>query len=248
MKKDRNGKNAQQPPKLLPAPQDPPKRKHFQFFRNMIVTGMIVAVPVVLSLWGAWKLISILSNWGINLSKDPSVTRHLPMLAEMPPFVIRILALIVLLVVLFFLGVLTKITVGRKLIRWAQLLLLKVPLVNFIYSTCKQIGDTFMSSKSGNMFQHVVLFEYPRKGCYAIGFMTNENTPENSEVARRLGKGDLISIFMPTTPNPTSGFLMLIPRDECIILDMSVSDAMRLIVSCGAVLPGGEDGEKKDAE
>ena len=98
------------------------------------------------------------------------------------------------------------------------------------------------------MFQQVVLFEYPRKGCYAIGFMTNENTPENSEVARRLGKGDLISVFMPTTPNPISGFLMLIPRDECILLDMSVSDAMRLIVSCGAILPGSEEGQDGDVE
>ena len=100
-----------------------------------------------------------------------------------------------------------------------------------------------MSSKSGNMFRQVVLFEYPRKGCWAIGFLTNENTPENSEAARRLGKGDLISVFMPTTPNPTSGFLMLIPREECIMLDMSVSDAMRLIVSCGAILPGSENEE-----
>ena len=126
-------------------------------------------------------------------------------------------------------------------------MLLKLPLINFIYSTCKQIGDTIMSSKKGNMFRQVVLFEYPRKGCYAIGFMTNENTPENSEAARRLGKGDLISVFMPTTPNPTSGFLMLIPRDECIMLDMSVSDAMRMIVSCGTVLPGvnEEDGDAR---
>ena len=173
------------------------------------------------------------------------------LMADLPDFwrtqIIRILALIVVLAVVFFLGVLTKITIGRRLIAKAQSLLLKVPLVNFIYSTCKQIGDTIMSSKKGNMFQQVVLFEYPRKGCYAIGFMTNENTSENSEVARRLEKGDLISIFMPTTPNPTSGFLMFIPRNECIMLEMSVSDAMRLIVSCGAILPGSE-GQDADVE
>lgn len=214
---------------------DAPKKTRFLFFRNMLLTGVIVAVPVALSLWGAWKLFSILSNWGIKLAK------HVPMVSGMPDFVIRILALVALLVVLFFLGVLTKITIGRKLISWAQMLLLKVPLVNFIYSTCKQIGDTILSSKKGNMFQQVVLFEYPRKGCYSIGFMTNENTRENSEVARLLGKDDLISIFMPTTPNPTSGFLMMIPRKECIMLEMSVSEAMRLIVSCGAVLPGSEE-------
>ena len=218
-----------------------PKKKHFQFFRNMIVTGLLVAVPIVLSLWVAWYLYSRLTGWGLTLADS------MELMSELPPIwrtqIIRVLALIIVLAVLFFLGVLTKITLGRKVIEKAQALLLKLPLVNFIYSTCKQIGDTIMSSKSGNMFQQVVLFEYPRKGCWAIGFMTNENTPENSEAARRLGKGDLISVFMPTTPNPTSGFLMLIPRDECIMLDMSVSDAMRLIVSCGAILPGSENEE-----
>ena len=224
----------------------PVKKKPFQIFRNMIVTGIIVAVPVVLSLWVAWYLYSHLTDWGITLANT------LNLMAGLPDFwrtqIIRVLALIVVMAVLFFLGVLTKITIGRRLIAKAQALLLKVPLVNFIYSTCKQIGDTIMSSKKGNMFQQVVLFEYPRKGCYAIGFMTNENTPENSEAARRLGKGDLISGFMPTTPNPTSGFLMLIPRDECILLDMSVSDAMRLIVSCGAILPGSEEGPDADVD
>ena len=222
-----------------------PKKKHFQFFRNMIVTGLLVAVPIVLSLWVAWYLYSRLTGWGLTLADS------MELMSELPPIwrtqIIRVLALIIVLAVLFFLGVLTKITLGRKVIEKAQALLLKLPLVNFIYSTCKQIGDTIMSSKSGNMFQQVVLIEYPRKGCYAIGFMTNENTPENSEAARRLGKGNLISVFMPTTPNPTSGFLMLIPREECIMLDMSVSDAMRLIVSCGAILPGSEE-EGQDAD
>ena len=221
------------------------RKKPFLFFRNMIVPGVIVAVPVLLSLWVAWYLYSRLTNWGIKLANS------FDLMAGLPDFwrtqIIRVLALIVIMAVLFFLGVLTKITIGRRLIANAQSLLLKVPLVNFIYSTCKQIGDTIMSSKSGSMFRQVVLFEYPRKGCWAIGFMTNENTPENSEAARRLGKGDLISVFMPTTPNPTSGFLMLIPREECIMLDMSVSDAMRLIVSCGAILPGSEE-EGQDAD
>ena len=224
----------------------PAKKKHFQFFRNMIVTGLLVAVPIVLSLWVAWYLYSRLTGWGLTLADS------MELMSELPPIwrtqIIRVLALIIVLAVLFFLGVLTKITLGRKVIEKAQALLLKLPLVNFIYSTCKQIGDTIMSSKKGSMFQQVVLFEYPRKGCWAIGFMTNENTPDNSEAARRLGKGDLISVFMPTTPNPTSGFLMLIPREECIMLDMSVSDAMRMIVSCGAILPGSEESGEKTGD
>ena len=213
-------------------------KKHFLFFRNMIVTGLLVAVPVILSLWVAWYLYSHLTGWGLTLADSLGLMSGLPQFWRTQ--IIRVLALIVILAALFFLGLLTKITIGRKVIAKAQALLLKVPLVNFIYSTCKQIGDTIMSSKKGSMFRQVVLIEYPRKGCYAIAFMTNENTPENSEAARKLGKGDLISVFMPTTPNPTSGFLMLIPREECIMLDMSVSEAMRLIVSCGAIQPGSE--------
>ena len=224
----------------------PAKKKPFLFFRNMIVTGLIVAVPVILSLWVAWYVYSRLTGWGLTLANS------LGLMSGLPPFwrtqVIRVLALVVVLAALFFIGVLTKNTIGRRVIGTAQALLLKVPLVNFIYSTCKQIGDTIMSSKSGNMFQQVVLFEYPRKGCWAIGCMTNENTPENSEAARRLEKGTLISVFMPTTPNPTSGFLMLVPREECILLDMSVSDAMRLIVSCGAILPGSEESGEKSGD
>ena len=225
------------------AKTDLPGEKIFLFFRNTILTGFLVAVPVILSLWVAWKLWSPLTIWGVQLADSMNL------MTELHPFwrtlIFSIVALLIILGVLFILGVLMKIAVGRKLIGLTQLVLLKLPLINFIYSTCKQIGDTIMSSKKGNMFRQVVLFEYPRKGCYAIGFMTNENTPENSEAARRLGKGDLISVFMPTTPNPTSGFLMLIPRDECIMLEMSVSDAMRLIVSCGAILPGSEE-EKEE--
>ena len=228
------------------AKTDLPGEKIFLFFRNTILTGFLVAVPVLLSLWVAWKLWSPLTIWGVQLADSMNL------MTELHPFwrtlIFSIVALLIILGALFILGALMKIAIGRKLIGLTQLVLLKLPLINFIYSTCKQIGDTIMSSKKGNMFRQVVLFEYPRKGCYAIGFMTNENTPENSEAARRLGKGDLISVFMPTTPNPTSGFLMLIPRDECIMLDMSVSDAMRMIVSCGAILPGSEEEDDDHAQ
>jgi len=137
--------------------------------------------------------------------------------------------------VVLLVGQLTKMTVGLRLIGLGQKLLLHLPLVSFIYSTCKQIADA-MQTTSGGMFHQVVLFEYPMPGSYAIGFLTNDNT-EPSEVSERLGK-PLVSIFMPTTPNPTSGFLLMIPKDKCIFLDMSVSDAMKLIVSVGTVLPG----------
>ena len=147
---------------------------------------------------------------------------------------IRILALFFMIVVLLLVGQLTRLTLGRRLIGLGQKLLMHLPLVSFIYSTCKQIADA-MQTTSGGMFHQVVLFEYPMPGSYAIGFLTNENT-EPSEITEQLGK-PVVSIFLPTTPNPTSGFLLMIPRDKCIFLKMSVSDAMKLIVSVGTVFP-----------
>ena len=201
--------------------------------RTCILAGIFVVIPILLSLWIAFSLFTNLTDWAV------SYIRATPFSGMLSPFwtnvVIRIFSLICLLAALFFIGLLARITLGRKLILLLEKLLLKLPIIRFIYSTCKQIGDAIWSSKGGNMFHQVVLFEYPRKGCYAIGFLTNENK-NDFEVTRRLGK-PMISIFMPTTPNPTSGFLILMPREECIFLDMTVAEAMRLIVSCGAVLP-----------
>lgn len=216
--------------------------------RTCFLTGIFVVIPIFLSIWIALTLFTRLTDWAV------SCIREVPFGEMLPPFwtdmLIRILSLICLFAALFFIGLLARITIGRKLILLAEKLLLKLPIIRFVYSTCKQIGDALWSSKGGSMFHQVVLFEYPRKGCYTIGFLTNENKDE-FEVTSRLGK-PMISIFLPTTPNPTSGFLLLVPREECIFLDMTVADAMRMIVSCGAVLPGAEKDDspanKKEAE
>ena len=108
-------------------------------------------------------------------------------------------------------------------------------LLRIVYPTCEQIGETVKSSQGG-LFKQVALFEYPKKGSYAIGFITNFNE-EKFEVNEDLQE-EVYSIFMPTTPNPTSGFLIFVPKRECKILKMSVSEAMTLIVSGGVILPG----------
>jgi len=201
--------------------------------RSCILAGIFVVIPIFLSVWIALTLFTRLTDWAV------SYVQAAPFSGTLSPFwtdiLIRIFSLLCLFGALFLIGLLARVTLGRKLIMLMEKLLLKLPIIRFIYSTCKQIGDALWSSKGGNMFHQVVLFEYPRKGCYAIGFLTNENN-DDFEVTRRLGK-PMISIFMPTTPNPTSGFLILMPREECVFLDMSVAEAMRLIVSCGAVLP-----------
>ena len=204
--------------------------------KSLFLTGLFVVIPFLAAVWMTLWIYDLLTVWAIGLAGK----MNLPgMDAENTSFWvsqgIRIMALIFMFFVVLLVGQLTKMTVGLRLIGLGQKLLLHLPLVSFIYSTCKQIADA-MQTTSGGMFHQVVLFEYPMPGSYAIGFLTNDNT-EPSEITEQLGK-PLVSIFMPTTPNPTSGFLLMIPRDKCIFLNMSVSDAMKLIVSVGTVLPG----------
>ena len=203
--------------------------------KSLLFTGLLVVVPVLAALWMSWWIYDLLTVWAIGLAAKLNFPG---MDGETSSFWvrqgIRILALFFMLLVLLLVGQLTKLSLGRRLIGLGQKLLMHLPLVSFIYSTCKQIADA-MKSTSGGMFHQVVLFEYPMPGSYAIGFLTNENA-EPCEVTEQLGK-PVVSIFLPTTPNPTSGFLLMIPRDKCIFLKMSVSDAMKLIVSVGTVLP-----------
>ena len=111
-------------------------------------------------------------------------------------------------------------------------------MLNRVYSTVRQIGDAIWSPK-GSMFRQVVLVEFPRKGLYTIGFLTSENNGK-WEIGEKTGL-ELISVYVPTTPNPTGGYLIFVQRDECIFLDMDVASGMSLVVSCGAVLPSGQN-------
>lgn len=212
--------------------------RHFLRFRlkGLLLTGLFVVVPFLAALWMTWWVYDMLTVWAIGLAGK----MNLPGLEGGSNSFwirqgIRLIALILMIIVLLLIGQLAKWTLGKRLINLGQTVLLHLPLANFIYSTCKQIGDAVRSS-SGGMFRQVVMFEYPTSGSYAIGFVTNENK-EPFEVTDKLGK-PVVSIFMPTTPNPTSGFLLLVPREKCTFLNMSVADAMKMIVSVGTVLPG----------
>ena len=185
--------------------------------RSSILTGIFVVIPIFLSVWIAFTLFTRLTDWAV------SYVQEAPFSESLPPFwtdlLVRLFSLLFLVGVLFLIGLLTRIAIGRKLILLMEKLLLKLPIIRFIYSTCKQIGDAIWSSGGGSMFSKVVMFEYPSPGSYAIGFMTNENE-EPFEVTEKLGK-TVVSIFMPTTPNPTSGFLLLIPKEKCIFLEIA---------------------------
>ena len=140
------------------------------------------------------------------------------------------LALGVVLVTLI--GRITRNYFGRKLIRGMDVLLGRVPLLNKIYGTVKQVNEAF-SSTGKSSFKQVVLIEYPRRGLYSIGFLTSEEVPEpEARVGRKLD-----GVFVPTTPNPTGGFLIMVPDEEVIRLDMSVADGIKYVISLGSIVP-----------
>ena len=122
---------------------------------------------------------------------------------------------------------------GKKLIEWGERILNKLPFVKKIYKPIQEISKVFLTDRR-TVFEKPVLIEYPRKGIYSLGFYTRRATEEIEGKTRQ----ELMSVFLPTTPNPTSGFLLFVPVEDCIDLNMSIEEAMKLIVSGGAVVPG----------
>jgi uncharacterized membrane protein len=158
---------------------------------------------------------------------------------------------ILTLLIVFATGVLTANLVGRRLVVWGEQILSRIPIVRSIYSSVKQVSDTILSP-NGNAFRKALLVEYPRRGAWTIAFQTGVPTEElheaveDSRAARGQGgigtasdlvSADLIAVYVPTTPNPTSGFFLMLPKDETVELDMTVDAALKYIVSMGVVSP-----------
>lgn len=205
--------------------------KIFPGIRNAIAAGVIIVIPISITLWFGQLVYTNLSSWAIDLTRKfaPDILE----LGTLADFAIRTLSIIFILIVLFFIGVLGRYTLGKRIISITDTIMRKLPMLSIVYTTARQIWDAIWSTKGG-MFNKVVMFEYPRKGIWVIGFLTNENKEEDCELKRESGE-DLVSVFLPTTPNPTSGFLLFIPRKDCKFLDMDVADGMRLVISGGAV-------------
>ena len=204
-----------------------------KFFKQSLLAGIFITVPIFVSLWIAWFIYDALTSWGVEFSEKIDFGMELSDFWKVQ--IVRIGSLLLMVIVLLVIGAIARNAIGKRIVETFQKILLKIPFLKTIYSTSRQVGDALWNANGGDMFNKAVLFEYPRRGSWAVGFLTNENK-QQFEITRVLGK-ELVSVFIPTTPNPTSGFLFLIPKDECYILDMSVSEAMKYIVSCGAVIP-----------
>ena len=197
--------------------------------RNYFLTGFIVCAPLAITAYITWSFIGWVDSW----VKPYIPARYSP--ETYLPFRIPGFGLIVALVLLPLIGFLTANIVGRAVVGFGERLLGRMPLVRGIYGSLKQIFETVLSNK-GDMFRQVGLVEYPRKGVWSLVFVAGE---KETEINQKLDQeGDpLIAVFMPCTPNPTTGFLMYVPKSDIVMLDMTIEDGAKLIVSAGLVAP-----------
>ncbi len=210
----------------------------YSFFRNNILTGILVTVPFALTIFVLYKL----GTWIIGLvSAAPNkfigelVNQHNPLVSQTILFLIGLLgALLIVLIV----GAVARNILGRKLVGFSEYLITKIPFARTIYIATKQIVETVMGRGGMKNLKRVAMFEYPRKGIFSIGFVTG--TIEDGIQHNRSGQ-KLVSIFVPTTPNPTSGYYIMLPEDDIKELSISVEDAFRIIMSAGLAANNSEN-------
>jgi len=223
-------------------PPPAPRRKSFlSGLRNSFLTGVVVIAPVGLTVWLIWSVIGWVD--GVVLPFVPS--RYQPenilntFLGLDIQLQLRGLGVVFFLIFTTFVGWLAKGLLGRSLIRSAERFVNRMPVVRSIYSGVKQIAETVFS-QADRSFEKACIVQYPRKGIWAVGFIS---TPAKGEIRARVNVAqNLLSVFVPTTPNPTSGFLLFFPAEDVIELDMSIEDAAKLVISAGLVYPN-ENGE-----
>ncbi|MCZ7675890.1 MAG: DUF502 domain-containing protein [Roseovarius sp.] len=222
-----------------PFDEDPPRSKRpspFHGLRASFFTGIVVILPVGLTIWLLWTLI----GW-----VDSVVLPLIPHRFRPEQYIginLHGLGVIIFLIFTITVGWIAKGLIGASLIRFAESLVDRMPVVRSIYSGVKQIAETVFA-QSERSFEKACLIQYPRKGIWAIGFISTEARGEVVEKTET--GGDLLSVFLPTTPNPTSGFLLYLPREDVIELDMSIEDAAKLVISAGLVYPGQGEGNGK---
>jgi uncharacterized membrane protein len=193
--------------------------------KRYFITGLLIWVPLAIT---AWVLVLIVGTMDQSLRLLPEAIHPRTVLGFDIPGVGAILTLLII----FLTGLLAANFIGQRLVAWWELLLARIPVVNSIYHSVKQVSDTLFSS-SGNAFRKALLIEYPRRGSWTIAFLTGQ---PGGEVLRHLD-GEHVSVYVPTTPNPTSGFFLMLPRTEVIELDMSVDTALKYVISMGVVAP-----------
>jgi len=194
--------------------------------RAYFLTGILVTAPISITVFLAWLFIDFV---------DEKVTPFIPETYNPEtylPFGLPGLGLVVVIIVLTIVGMLTAGFLGRLLIRMSEGIMARMPVISGVYSAVKQIFETVLAQKS-QAFREAVMLEYPRRGMWAIGFITGTTEGE----VQNLTEDECVNIFLPTTPNPTSGFLLFVPKKDLIPLSMPVDQAVKMVISGGIVTP-----------
>ena len=201
--------------------------------KKYVIAGLLVWLPLAITIWVLQAALGVLDGvfgWFLNAARAvlPAAAEPLiDMLLKIPG-----LGVIVMLSALLLTGVFATNIVGQWWLRQGSRALSKIPIVKSIYNSVKQVSDTLFSS-NGNAFREAVLVQYPRQGSWTIAFVTGR---PGGEAAQHL-QGDYLSVYVPTTPNPTSGFFLMVPRADVIVLQMSVDEALKYVISMGVVAP-----------
>lgn len=194
--------------------------------RNYFLTGVLVTAPLTITVWVAWNIIQFFDNTVRNLLP----ARYDP--ETFLPFTVPGVGLILFVGGLTLIGFLTAGILGRMIVRTSEGIVNSMPVVRTIYGALKQIFETVLNQKS-IAFRQVVLIEYPRRGIWCLGFVSGRTEGE----VQNLTDDEMINVFLPTTPNPTSGFLLFFPRKDVIVLNMTVEEGIKMVISGGIVTP-----------
>ena len=200
------------------------KRKSISFFaklRNYFITGIVVLIPIGITLYLTKFFISVSSKL---IPHELNPNTYLP-------FAVPGLEIVLAIIFITLVGSLSLSFIGKKILQFVNDLFKRIPILRTIYSAIGQMTES-LAPKKGDR-KSVVLIEYPRKGCWAVGFATKDN---EGEISKKTNK-NLVNVFVPTTPNPTSGFLLMFPKEEVLYLDMSFEEASKFIVSAGTSNP-----------
>jgi len=206
--------------------------------RNNILVGLILITPLAITVFVGNAMFKFLTNNALfkfmaNLLPESMRDSGYEMI------IARIVALLIGLMILFLIGFFVRSFLGKQIYRVAEMVVERIPLFNKIYIWVRQISEAFLAQRQ-TLFKEVVLIEYPRKGIFSVAFVTAPVAPELGKIVPEATQEAFVSLFVPTTPNPTSGLMIIAPRADLTPLPISIADAMKLIISAGAVYPGTE--------
>ena len=235
--------------KLTEAPDNAGSTGLLTKLRNYFLTGLLVVGPMLITIYSAWWFIDFIDSWvhpympeipeqykpGIYINQFLQSMFNI----SLPEFSVPGVGLLFAIFSLMVIGAFTANLFGRTIIGYGEQLMNRMPIVRNVYNALKQIFETVLTSNGGS-FQKAGLIEYPRKGIYSIVFISKETAGEIGSYKDEMGD-ELLSVFLPTTPNPTSGYLLFVPRKDIRVLNMSVEEAAKMVISAGLVEPGVAD-------